>query len=198
MGSFDGWWKFFFSSLLKNKNGFLPPKLLPKRLDWLGNSHLRGFNEIVSWESLLGTAWPKHNLSLAVHSQTNQNQHIPPDFLLRICNQLRQLIEKQLNNKFTSTNSLLGCGQYSLLQGDISFWNAWQVFTLLTVQSKAKSYSSQVYIITEWNLELTETLRSRNKSELEISIRFMSKRFDAQGLFSFSTQANTPNKSWRV
>lgn len=67
--------------------------VLPKRIDWNGNEHPRSFDEILK-----------------------SNSHIPPNFLLQICNQLRSLFDSQLKINFTQVNSLLGAGQFSVLQ----------------------------------------------------------------------------------
>ena len=50
--------------------------------------------------------------------KSEQFSHIPHNFLLQMCNQLRNLFDQQLTIKFSNSNSLLGSGQYSILQGN--------------------------------------------------------------------------------
>ncbi|XP_072901027.1 bromodomain and WD repeat-containing protein 1-like isoform X4 [Hemitrygon akajei] len=68
-------------------------ELLPKRLDWEGNEHHR------SYENFL--------LS---------NRHVPPDFLLRICQRIGTLLDKEVPPSVFGVQSLLGAGRQSLLR----------------------------------------------------------------------------------
>ncbi|XP_059824809.1 bromodomain and WD repeat-containing protein 1-like isoform X3 [Hypanus sabinus] len=68
-------------------------ELLPKRLDWEGNEHHR------SYENFL--------LS---------NRHVPPDFLLRICQRIGTLLDKEVPPSVSGVQSLLGAGRQSLLR----------------------------------------------------------------------------------
>ena len=63
---------------------------LTPRLDWRGVQHPRTFAQLAQ-----------------LHS------HIPDDFLLRACTQLKLLFERQLN---LSLSTLLGTGQFSIMQ----------------------------------------------------------------------------------
>lgn len=69
--------------------GFTP------RIDWTGRQHERSFDEL--------------SQSLSIH--------IAPNFLLQVCNQLKSLVENQLDINFSNLNSLFGIGQFSVLQG---------------------------------------------------------------------------------
>ncbi|CAF0748059.1 unnamed protein product [Brachionus calyciflorus] len=68
-------------------------KVLPPRIDWTGAHHERTFDEMS--ESL---------------------SHVPPNFLLLMCNQIKNLIENQNDINPLNSNSLFGIGQFSILQ----------------------------------------------------------------------------------
>ncbi|XP_072441757.1 bromodomain and WD repeat-containing protein 1-like isoform X1 [Chiloscyllium punctatum] len=68
-------------------------ELLPKRLDWEGNEHHRSYENFVS-----------------------SNQHVPPDYLLRICQRIGMLLDKELPSSVSGVQSLLGAGRQSLLR----------------------------------------------------------------------------------
>ncbi len=58
----------------------------------------------------------KHSLIFPSCFQLTSNTHIPSNFLLQLCNQLRLLFDSQLKINFSQVNSLLGAGQFSALQ----------------------------------------------------------------------------------
>ncbi|XP_048458714.1 bromodomain and WD repeat-containing protein 3-like isoform X1 [Rhincodon typus] len=68
-------------------------ELLPKRLDWEGNEHHRSYENFVL-----------------------SNQHVPPDYLLRICQRIGTLLDKELPSSVSGVQSLLGAGRQSLLR----------------------------------------------------------------------------------
>ncbi|OCT93763.1 bromodomain and WD repeat-containing protein 1 isoform X2 [Xenopus laevis] len=67
-------------------------KVLPKRLDWLGNEHGRSFEEMIS-----------------------ANKHVSSDHLLKICQHLGSLLGNIIPCN-VQTGSLLGAGKQSLLR----------------------------------------------------------------------------------
>ncbi|XP_038657438.1 bromodomain and WD repeat-containing protein 1-like isoform X2 [Scyliorhinus canicula] len=68
-------------------------ELLPKRLDWEGNEYHRSYVNFVL-----------------------SNQHIPPDYLLRICQRIGTLLDKEIPSSVSGVQSLLGAGRQSLLR----------------------------------------------------------------------------------
>ncbi|XP_032888358.1 bromodomain and WD repeat-containing protein 1 isoform X1 [Amblyraja radiata] len=68
-------------------------ELLPKRLDWEGNEHHRSYENFVL-----------------------SNRHVPPDYLLRICQRIGTLLDKEIPPSVSGVQSLLGAGRQSLLR----------------------------------------------------------------------------------
>ncbi|GCB60888.1 hypothetical protein scyTo_0011213, partial [Scyliorhinus torazame] len=68
-------------------------ELLPKRLDWEGNEYHRSYVNFVL-----------------------SNQHVPPDYLLRICQRIGTLLDKEIPSSVSGVQSLLGAGRQSLLR----------------------------------------------------------------------------------
>ncbi|XP_041067207.1 bromodomain and WD repeat-containing protein 3-like isoform X1 [Carcharodon carcharias] len=68
-------------------------ELLPKRLDWEGNEYHRSYENFVL-----------------------SNQHVPPDYLLRICQRIGTLLDKEVPSSVSGVQSLLGAGRQSLLR----------------------------------------------------------------------------------
>ncbi|KAM4795606.1 bromodomain and WD repeat-containing protein 1 [Rhinophrynus dorsalis] len=80
-------------------------KLLPKRVDWLGNEHDRTYEEMVS-----------------------VNKHMAPDHLLQICQRLTSALDKDSSCSALRASSLLGVGNLSALRREKSGRNAqWNV-----------------------------------------------------------------------
>uniref|UniRef100_A0A665TV18 Bromodomain and WD repeat domain containing 1 n=1 Tax=Echeneis naucrates TaxID=173247 RepID=A0A665TV18_ECHNA len=69
-------------------------RLLPRRLDWLGNEHPRTYEDVV-----------RSNFG-----------HIAPDHLLRICKQIGPLLDKEVPSCVPGVHSLLGSGKQSMLR----------------------------------------------------------------------------------
>ncbi|XP_050392587.1 bromodomain and WD repeat-containing protein 3 isoform X3 [Patella vulgata] len=78
--------KVFLDELQENK-------LLPKRVDWEGREHFRSYNNLIEI-----------------------NPHISSDYLLKICQRLGPLVDKEVKPCITGVRSLLGAGQMSLLR----------------------------------------------------------------------------------
>uniref|UniRef100_A0A671UTA5 Bromodomain and WD repeat domain containing 1 n=1 Tax=Sparus aurata TaxID=8175 RepID=A0A671UTA5_SPAAU len=68
-------------------------RLLPGRLDWLGNEHPRTYEDVVA-----------------------ANRHIAPDHLLRICRQIGPILDKEVPSCVPGVHSLLGSGKQSMLR----------------------------------------------------------------------------------
>lgn len=68
-------------------------EIIPKRWSWDGNQFKRSFED---WVLL--------------------NQHIPADYLLRVCEQIGPLIDKHIPPSVPGVHSLLGSGRQSLLR----------------------------------------------------------------------------------
>uniref|UniRef100_A0A8D0DAI1 Bromodomain and WD repeat domain containing 1 n=1 Tax=Sander lucioperca TaxID=283035 RepID=A0A8D0DAI1_SANLU len=68
-------------------------RLLPGRLDWLGNEHPRTYEDVVA-----------------------ANKHIAPDHLLRICKQIGPILDKEVPSCVPGVHSLLGSGKQSMLR----------------------------------------------------------------------------------
>ncbi|XP_062241263.1 bromodomain and WD repeat-containing protein 3 isoform X1 [Platichthys flesus] len=68
-------------------------QLLPGRLDWLGNEHARTYEDVVA-----------------------ANRHIAPDHLLKICEQIGPLLDKEVPSCVPGVHSLLGSGKQSTLR----------------------------------------------------------------------------------
>ncbi|XP_034779487.2 bromodomain and WD repeat-containing protein 3-like [Acipenser ruthenus] len=68
-------------------------ELLPKRLDWEGNDHPRTYEDLV-----------------------RANKHVAPDHLLRICQQIGPLLDKEVPSCVAGVRSLLGAGRQCLLR----------------------------------------------------------------------------------
>ncbi|XP_034117693.1 LOW QUALITY PROTEIN: bromodomain and WD repeat-containing protein 3 [Drosophila albomicans] len=68
-------------------------KVLPRRIDWLGNEHDQTFEELV-----------------------NKYAHIGPNHILEICSRLGPLVDKELAPSVPGINSLLGRGRQHLLR----------------------------------------------------------------------------------
>uniref|UniRef100_A0A8C6JI16 Uncharacterized protein n=1 Tax=Melopsittacus undulatus TaxID=13146 RepID=A0A8C6JI16_MELUD len=72
--------------------------LIPRRLDWQGKEHRRSFEDLVA-----------------------VNAHIPPDYLLRICERLGPLLDKEIPQSVLGVQTLLGVGRQSLLRAAKDF-----------------------------------------------------------------------------
>ncbi|XP_077165128.1 bromodomain and WD repeat-containing protein 3 isoform X4 [Paroedura picta] len=68
-------------------------QLIPNRLDWQGNEHQRKFEDLVV-----------------------ANAHIPPVHLLKICERIGPLLEKEIPQSVLGVRTLLGVGRQSLLR----------------------------------------------------------------------------------
>uniref|UniRef100_A0A3Q3BM83 Bromodomain and WD repeat domain containing 1 n=2 Tax=Haplochromini TaxID=319058 RepID=A0A3Q3BM83_HAPBU len=68
-------------------------RLLPGRLDWLGNEHPRTYEDVVA-----------------------ANRHIAPNHLLQICKQIGPLLDKEVPSCVPGVHSLLGSGKQSMLR----------------------------------------------------------------------------------
>nr|XP_022292305.1 bromodomain and WD repeat-containing protein 3-like isoform X1 [Crassostrea virginica] len=68
-------------------------KLLPKRIDWEGTEHERSYENLV-----------------------DLNRHIKSDHLLKICQRLGPLLDKEVKPSVCGVQSLLGAGSQSLLR----------------------------------------------------------------------------------
>ncbi|XP_069492168.1 bromodomain and WD repeat-containing protein 1 isoform X4 [Ambystoma mexicanum] len=68
-------------------------QLLPKRLDWRGNAHNRSYEDLVL-----------------------SNKHVDADHLLRICQRIGPILDKEISSSILRVNSLLGAGRQSLLR----------------------------------------------------------------------------------
>nr|XP_020663375.1 bromodomain and WD repeat-containing protein 3 [Pogona vitticeps] len=68
-------------------------RLIPRRLDWQGKEHRRSFEDLVA-----------------------ANAHIPPDYLLKICERLGPLLDKEIPQSVLGVQTLLGVGRQSLLR----------------------------------------------------------------------------------
>ncbi|XP_033832387.1 bromodomain and WD repeat-containing protein 3 [Periophthalmus magnuspinnatus] len=68
-------------------------QLLPGRLDWQGNKHARSYEDVVA-----------------------ANRHIAPDHLLKICQQIGPLLDKEVPSCVPGVHSLLGSGKQSMLR----------------------------------------------------------------------------------
>nr|XP_020017345.1 bromodomain and WD repeat-containing protein 1 isoform X3 [Castor canadensis] len=68
-------------------------QLLPKRLDWEGNEHSRSYEELVL-----------------------SNKHVAPDHLLRICQRVGPMLDKEIPPRVPGATSLLGAGRQSVLR----------------------------------------------------------------------------------
>ncbi|CAL1571939.1 unnamed protein product [Knipowitschia caucasica] len=68
-------------------------QLLPGRLDWQGTAHSRSYEDVVA-----------------------ANRHIAPDHLLKICQQIGPLLDKDVPSCVPGVHSLLGSGKQSMLR----------------------------------------------------------------------------------
>ncbi|XP_056665183.1 bromodomain and WD repeat-containing protein 3 isoform X3 [Monodelphis domestica] len=68
-------------------------QLIPRRLDWEGKEHQRSFEDLVS-----------------------ANAHIPPDYLLKICQRIGPLLDREIPQSVPGVQTLLGVGRQSLLR----------------------------------------------------------------------------------
>ncbi|XP_015274333.1 PREDICTED: bromodomain and WD repeat-containing protein 3 [Gekko japonicus] len=68
--------------------------LIPRRLDWQGKEHRRSFEDLVAAYA-----------------------HIPPNYLLKICERIGPLLEKEIPQSVLGVQTLLGVGRQSLLRG---------------------------------------------------------------------------------
>ncbi|KAM4663406.1 bromodomain and WD repeat-containing protein 3 [Discoglossus pictus] len=68
-------------------------ELIPHRLDWEGKRHRRTFEDLVA-----------------------ANAHIPPDYLLKICERIGPVLDQQIPQSVRGVQSLLGLGKQSLLR----------------------------------------------------------------------------------
>nr|XP_055132729.1 bromodomain and WD repeat-containing protein 3-like [Symphalangus syndactylus] len=68
-------------------------QLIPCRLDWEGKEHRRSFEDLVA-----------------------ANAHIPPDYLLKICERIGPLLDKEIPQSVPRLQTLLGVGRQSLLR----------------------------------------------------------------------------------
>ncbi|XP_072316915.1 bromodomain and WD repeat-containing protein 3 [Eucyclogobius newberryi] len=68
-------------------------QLLPGRLDWQGVEHARSYEDVVA-----------------------ANRHIAPDHLLKICQQIGPLLDKEVPSCVPGVHSLLGSGKQSMLR----------------------------------------------------------------------------------
>ncbi|KAG9348519.1 hypothetical protein JZ751_002255 [Albula glossodonta] len=68
-------------------------QLLPRRLDWQGNSHPRSYEDLVA-----------------------ANRHVAPDHLLQICKQIGPILDREVPSSVSGVRSLLGTGRHSLLR----------------------------------------------------------------------------------
>lgn len=57
-----------------------------------------------------------HILTCKCPSQVILNQHIPADYLLRVCQRIGPLIEKEIPPSVPGVQTLLGLGRQSLLR----------------------------------------------------------------------------------
>ncbi|XP_078004047.1 bromodomain and WD repeat-containing protein 3 isoform X4 [Phascolarctos cinereus] len=69
-------------------------QLIPRRLDWEGREHQRSFEDLVT-----------------------ANAHIPPDYLLKICERIGPLLDREIPQSVPGVQTLLGVGRQSLLRG---------------------------------------------------------------------------------
>uniref|UniRef100_G3WZX3 Bromodomain and WD repeat-containing protein 3 n=1 Tax=Sarcophilus harrisii TaxID=9305 RepID=G3WZX3_SARHA len=67
--------------------------LIPRRLDWQGREHQRSFEDLVT-----------------------ANAHIPPDYLLKICERIGPLLDREIPQSVPGVQTLLGVGRQSLLR----------------------------------------------------------------------------------
>ncbi|KAM8965156.1 bromodomain and WD repeat-containing protein 3 isoform 7-T7 [Sarcophilus harrisii] len=68
-------------------------QLIPRRLDWQGREHQRSFEDLVT-----------------------ANAHIPPDYLLKICERIGPLLDREIPQSVPGVQTLLGVGRQSLLR----------------------------------------------------------------------------------
>ncbi|XP_068918656.1 bromodomain and WD repeat-containing protein 3 isoform X5 [Petaurus breviceps papuanus] len=68
-------------------------QLIPRRLDWEGREHQRSFEDLVT-----------------------ANAHIPPDYLLKICERIGPLLDREIPQSVPGVQTLLGVGRQSLLR----------------------------------------------------------------------------------
>ncbi|XP_027695237.1 bromodomain and WD repeat-containing protein 3 isoform X5 [Vombatus ursinus] len=68
-------------------------QLIPRRLDWEGREHQRSFEDLVT-----------------------ANAHIPPDYLLKICERIGPLLDREIPQSVRGVQTLLGVGRQSLLR----------------------------------------------------------------------------------
>ncbi|KAH0630960.1 hypothetical protein JD844_004374, partial [Phrynosoma platyrhinos] len=68
-------------------------QLIPRRLDWQGKEHRRSFEDLVA-----------------------ANAHIPPNYLLKICERIGPLLDKEIPQSVLGVQTLLGVGRQSLLR----------------------------------------------------------------------------------
>ncbi|KAM8976981.1 bromodomain and WD repeat-containing protein 1 [Pelodytes ibericus] len=68
-------------------------KLLPKRVDWLGNEHIRSFEQMTS-----------------IHSR------LAPDHLLQMCKHLTSVLDMKIPSNVFKASSFLGVGKQSVLR----------------------------------------------------------------------------------
>uniref|UniRef100_A0A6I8NIC6 Bromodomain and WD repeat domain containing 3 n=1 Tax=Ornithorhynchus anatinus TaxID=9258 RepID=A0A6I8NIC6_ORNAN len=68
-------------------------QLIPRRLDWEGKEHRRSFHDLVA-----------------------ANAHIPPNYLLKICERVGPLLEREIPQSVPGIQTLLGGGRQSLLR----------------------------------------------------------------------------------
>ncbi|XP_075429010.1 bromodomain and WD repeat-containing protein 3-like [Ascaphus truei] len=68
-------------------------QLIPPRRDWEGKEHRRSFQALVA-----------------------ANAHIPPDYLLKICERIGPILDKEIPQSVPGVQTLLGLGRQSLLR----------------------------------------------------------------------------------
>ncbi|XP_044129416.1 bromodomain and WD repeat-containing protein 3-like [Bufo gargarizans] len=76
-------------------------QLIPERLDWQGSRHRRTYPDLVA-----------------------DNSHIPPDYLLKICERIGPILEQEIPQSVPGVRSLLGVGKQSLLRRAKEFKNS--------------------------------------------------------------------------
>lgn len=65
---------------------------------------------------MLLKCWLYHDITALCRLQVILNQHIPADYLLRVCQRIGPLIEKEVPPSVPGVQTLLGLGKQSLLR----------------------------------------------------------------------------------
>jgi len=120
---------------------------LPARIDWKGKHHPRTFKELVNFEILIlliFLSWKKI-IKFIFKFKSNLFQHIPPNFLLQLCNQTFNLLDERLQFSISNSNTLLGSGQFSILQSKFNNQNQKLILLLNYIFNKNLFKKKQIY-----------------------------------------------------